>query len=279
MEMIAVGTPVFKGYKRDIPHASEDYYYLYATCAGVSAVGSDRAEVPYEAFNAWTLCVQGGEEARFPWETLEQPSMGFYQGSLPGTITLNHWVSLSGHPAPAMELRDPGVKAREVEFGVIIERLIYLETGFEEDYEDLLYKNLYSNLLRDPDKYLKPHKSMEKQITDLIMVLSNKTWIDFSKPENQVVAKFFANATYVDQGRYKLFFHQLLLAMELDLRIHSKEHKKEAKERLLGQLPSCVKWDLALSRRWREVMSIEKFKNGDNSQQCKFDLNILLEIR
>jgi hypothetical protein len=72
----------------------------------------------------------------------------------------------------------------------ILERLIYLEHGFEEDYEELLYKNLYKNLLRDPDKFKKPHKGMETQIADLITVLSRDEWIDFSRPENQVVAKF-----------------------------------------------------------------------------------------
>jgi len=47
-------------------------------------------------------------------------------------------------------------------------------------------KNLYKNLLKDPDKYMNPHKAMEQQIADLIIVLSRPEWIDFSKPENQV---------------------------------------------------------------------------------------------
>jgi hypothetical protein len=200
--------------------------------------------------------------------------MGFYAGTIPGTITLNHWVTLSGNPAPLMELRDPGVKPRDVAFSVILERLIYLESGFEEDYEDLLYKNLYSNLLKDPDKLLRPHKSMEKQITDLIMVLSRKEWIDFSKPENQVVAKFFANATYTDHGRYKLFFHQLLLSMELYSRIHSKRHAQEPKKKLLAQLPPCIAWDLALARKWRDCMSIEKFNTGGDPEQSEFHVLI-----
>lgn len=269
MQLIAVGTPVFKGHKRPIVHASADYYNLYATCEGVGTVGSDRAGAAYEPFNSWTMSQQETAEIDYPWDTLEQPSMGFYVGNLPGTITLNHWVTLSGHPAPAMELRDPNIKPREVELSIVLERIIYLETGFEEDSEDLMYKNLYSNLLKDPDKYLSPHRSIDKQITDLIMVLSKKDWIDFSKHENQVVAKFFTNSAYTDDGRYKQFFHQLLLSMELFLRIHSKQHGAEVKARLLAQLPPRIAWDLALARRWRECMTIEKFNTAGKASQSK----------
>jgi hypothetical protein len=179
------------------------------------------------------------------------------------------WISLSGKPNPQFGLRDPGVKPREVDLSTILERLIYLESGFEEDYTELMYKNLYKNLLRDPDKFMNPHKAMEKQIADLIIVLSRHEWIDFSRPENQVVAKFFANATYTDGGRYKIFFHQLLLSMELDLRINSKHHAEWAKEKLLSQLPPCIAYDLALARKWRQCMTIEKFKTGGDPEQSE----------
>ena len=197
--------------------------------------------------------------------------MAFYYGTQPGTITLNQWVAISSRLAPPIELRDPGVKPREVDLSTILERLIYLEKGFEEDYEELLYKNLYKNLLRDPDKYKKPHKGMETQIADLIIVLSRAEWIDFSRPENQVVAKFFANASYTEQGRYETFFHQLLLSMELDYRINSKQHTALAKERVLSQLPPSIAWDLALARKWHECMTIEKFKtSGDPEMSSTF---------
>lgn len=272
MELIASGVPVFKGVKQSIPHAADEYYNLYATCVGNGGVGTDVGQIYTEAFAANSLRLQGLERATNPWETLEQPSMAFCNGARAGTITLNHWVSLSSRMNPPIELRDPGVVPREVELSTILERLIYLEGGFEEDYEGLMYKNLYRNLLRDPDRILAPHKAMEKQISDLIVVLSRREWIDFSRPENQVVAKFFANATYTEQGRYKLFFHQLLLSMELYLRIHSKQHAEFAKEKLLSQLPPCIRWDLALVRRWRECMSIQKFSTGENPQQSKFYL-------
>jgi len=195
--------------------------------------------------------------------------MAFYYGTRPGTVTLNQWVGLSGRINPGIELRETDVKPRDVEFSTILERLIYLETNFEEDSPDVLYKGLYRDLLRDPDKYKNPHKAMEMQIADLITILSRREWIDFSLPHNQVVAKFFSNATYTDNGNYKRFFHQLLLSMELDCRIQSKSHAEWAKEKLLGQLPPCVRWTLAVARRWREGMSIEKYKTGEGSEQSK----------
>ncbi|KAF8864409.1 hypothetical protein BDZ45DRAFT_582087 [Acephala macrosclerotiorum] len=269
MEFICTGVPVYKGHKRGIPHAGEEYYQFYATCVGNGHAGSDRAKPAYEPFGAASLRLQGSDTAIYPWETLEQPSMAFCYGMIPGTITLNHWVGLSGNPGPKLGLRDLGVQPREVDLEVILERLVYLEGGFEEDYPDLMYKNLYKNLLRDPDKFMNPHKAMEKQIADLIMVLSRKEWIDFSKPENQVVAKFFANATYTDGRKYKQFFHQLLLSMELDARIHSKQHTAEAKERLLAQLPPCIAWDLALARKWKQCVSIERYKTGADPEQIR----------
>ncbi|CAL3967056.1 unnamed protein product [Diplocarpon coronariae] len=272
LELIASGAPVFKGIRRSIPHAADDYYHLYAACEGNGGIGTDRGEVYTEAFAAYSLKLLGTRHPDHPWETLEQPSMAFCYGASPGTTTLNQWVSLSGKINPALELRDPGIIPREVELSTILERLIFLERGFEEEYEDLMYKNLYRNLLRDPDRLLHPHRAMEKQISDLIMVLSRKEWIDFSRLENQVVAKFFANAKYTEDGRYKLFFHQLLLSMELYLRIQSKQHSEYAKAKLVAQLPPCIMWDLALARRWKECMSIEKFESGRNPETIRFHL-------
>lgn len=268
MELIASGTPVFKGSRRPVPHVPEAYN-LYATCEGNRSVGDDRATPFNAAFTACSFRLQDSDPPQHPWETLEQPSMSFCYGARPGTITLNHWVSSFGRPSVSVELVEPDAKPREVKLSTILERLIYLEGGFEEDYEDLMYKNLYRSLLRDPDKDRNPHKGMETQIADLIIILSRPEWIDFSIPGNQVVAKFFANATYTDNGGYKTFFHQLLLSLELDFRIHSKYHAEGPKQQLLAQLPPCISWDLALARKWRQCMSIEKFNIGSDPEQSK----------
>ncbi|KAI9650969.1 hypothetical protein NHQ30_001006 [Ciborinia camelliae] len=273
MQLIATGVPVFKGTMEPIAHASDEYFALYATCNGNGGAGNDRAEVFSRAFMADSMRLSGSGEANRPWETLEQPSMAFAYGLFSGTITLNHWCSINGNPHAPIELRDPGVQSlRVVELQIILDRLIYLEGGIDDESEDTLYKNLYKILLKDLDKSFIAKKGMEKQIADLIIALSRHDWIDFSQPKNHVVAKFFADEAYSDHGRYRAFFHQLLLSMELELRIQSKHHSEEAKERLLAQLPPWISWDLAVAKKWRECMMIEKYKTGDDRQQIKFRL-------
>jgi hypothetical protein len=151
--------------------------------------------------------------------------MAFCFGTTPGTITLNHWVSSRGSLNTAIEI-GTDIKPRRVSLLSIIDRLRYIERGFEEDYPDLMYRNLYEKLIHDPGKHSNPHRGMEQQIADLITVLSHKDWVDFSRPENQVIAKYFTSR---DQGKYQRFFHQLLLSIELFVRIHSKQHTSWAK--------------------------------------------------
>jgi hypothetical protein len=56
-----------------------------------------------------------------------------------------------------------------------------------------LYRYLYSTLIEDPERFDDEHRHIriDQQIADLITVLSNPQWTDFSHPKNQVVAKFF----------------------------------------------------------------------------------------
>jgi hypothetical protein len=158
-----------------------------------------------------------------------------------------------------MELKDTGYRPKQVKLSTIVDRLMYLEGGLEEE-EDLMYKSLYGTFLKDPDKYFNPHKAMEKQITDLIVVLSLPTWIDFSNKRNQTVGKFFFDASFSDKGPYHKFFYQLVLSMELDLRINEKHHADVPKQRLISQLPPRVAWSLAVARRWRECVRLQPTK-------------------
>ncbi|KAK3315291.1 hypothetical protein B0H66DRAFT_340368 [Apodospora peruviana] len=259
MRLIARGVPAFRGHKRPIPHAPDHYYALFATTAGNRGDETDAANLHASMTQLMTLRLLGSGPATYPWETLEQPSYAFCFGKRPGTITLNHWVSTASVLPPAIALRDSGMVPREIELDRIFERLKFLERGLEDDNEDLLYKNLYRRLLRDPDRYLTPHRTLDKQITDLIMVLSRPDWIDYTNPRNQVVTKFIFDTSAANAKIYHKFFHQLLLSVELDLRINSKHHITEAKEKLLTQIPPTIQWNLALARRWRENVRIETY--------------------
>lgn len=133
-----------------------------------------------------------------------------------------------------------------------------------------MYRYLYSTLIDDPERYSShPHTGMEQQIADLITVLTNPMWIDFSNPKNQVVAKFFDSP---DQHKKHDFLHQLLLSVELYLRIHSKYHTDKAKRKLIKQLPPTIAWDLAVAQRWLENMEITKSRTSQHQSTFSFEL-------
>ncbi|UZP33961.1 hypothetical protein NXS19_001777 [Fusarium pseudograminearum] len=204
-----------------------------------------------------TLRLLGHGYADKPWETLEQPSNAFRFGHLPGTITLNEWASMSSVLPPAIALRDAGVMPRTMSLENIFERLQELRHGIEDDDESLLYRILYKRILRDPDKFLNPHRTLDKQITDLILVLSRPDWIDFSNPRNQVATRFIFERGPENQEQFHKFFHQLLLSLELELRIQSEQHSDWAKEKLTSQIPPSIQWNLALARRWQDFVRVD----------------------
>jgi hypothetical protein len=135
--------------------------------------------------------------------------------------------------------------------------------------DDDQYSYLYDKLIEDPDRFTDPHHDRALQIKDLFQVLMNKEWIDFSIPKNQVVAKFWDSP---DEKVKTRFFHQLLLAVELHLRIQHADHLDDAKRTLLEILPPKVQWDLALAQRWLENVGIEQ-KNL-SSEDCEFQFEL-----
>lgn len=272
MELISRGVPAHRGHKRPIPHRPEQYYALYATTAGNKGEETDAANAHDSMTQLMTARIQGSSAPAYPWDTLEQPSYAFGIGSRPGTITLNQWACLSSMIPPVMELRDPGISPREVTLAHIFERLKELETGLEDDNDQLMYKNLYKRLLKDPDKVVSPHRSMDRQITDLIMVLSRPDWLDFTLPKNQVVTKFIFDTDPASHTQYLKFFHQLLLSLELDLRINSSMHNDGAKSKLMESIPPKIQWNLALSRRWKDNVRIEAYGKRADEVQLRFKL-------
>ncbi|KAL7808855.1 hypothetical protein V8C26DRAFT_412521 [Trichoderma gracile] len=269
LEMIAHGAPTFKGRKKAIPYASDQHYALYVTSSKTRSGGTDVARPNDAMSHLMTMKVQEHGHVSYPWETIEQPSYAFFYGRLGGTITLNQWASAASNIPAKIPLRDSGVVPRPVSLEQIFARLKDLQQlGLEDDDLGLLYRSLYKRFLRDPDKLLSPHKTLDKQIADLIMALSRPDWIDYTEPKNQVVTRFIFNGS-TDEAReqYHKFFHQLLLSLELDLRIQSRHHDDWAKEKLLQQMPPTIKWNLALARRWRENVRIETY--GETPQEVK----------
>ncbi|KAI0837337.1 hypothetical protein F5Y06DRAFT_87106 [Hypoxylon sp. FL0890] len=271
MELISRGVPAHKGHKRPVPHASDHYYALYTTTAGNHGDESDTVNQHNAMTQLTTLRLQGSGPPNYPWETLEQPSLAFGYGARPGTITLNYWAGLFSALPPVINLRDPGIAPRDVDLAHIFRRLQDLEGGLEDDNEELLYR-LYKRFLRDPDKVFSPHKTMERQITDLVMCLSSPDWIDFSNPKNQVVTKFIYDTSPENQQQYHKFFYQLVLSLELELRINSRLHTDWAKERLMEQIPPKIQWNLALARRWKDFVRVEYYGETPDSIRLRYRL-------
>ncbi|KAI0484423.1 hypothetical protein GGR56DRAFT_679911 [Xylariaceae sp. FL0804] len=279
MELIARGVPVHKGHRRAVAHAPDSYYALYATTAGNHGDETDGADLHDAMTQLSTLRIRGGAgPPNYPWETLEQPSQAFACGARPGTVTLNAWVSRSSALPPTIALRDAGVVPRPVELSQVFHRLKDLETGgLEDDSEEALYK-LYRRFLRDPSSssssssLSSPRRRMEQQITDLVLCLSGPDWIDFTVPKNQVVTKFIFDTSGANHEQYLRFFYQLLLSLELELRINSRLHRDDAKERLLGQIPPKIQWNLALARRWRDNVRVEQYGRAADQVRFRFKL-------
>lgn len=268
MQFICRGVPAHKGHQRPIPHVTDDYYSLYTTTAGNRGDETDGINQHDSMTQLMTLKTQGTGRATYPWETLEQPSYSFYFGGRSGTVTLNQWASTASVLPPHIGVRDSGVIPRDVDLVQIFRRLKELEGGLEDNDMDRMYKNLYKKFLKDPDRLLSPHKTLDRQITDLIYVLSRPDhWIDFANPKNHIITRFIFDTGNVNNEQYAKFFHQLLLSMELDLRINSRQHSETAKEALLEHLPPTIRWDLALSKRWRENVRVEAY--GSTADQSK----------
>ncbi|PSR78807.1 hypothetical protein BD289DRAFT_463163 [Coniella lustricola] len=277
MDLICKGCPAFKGHKRPIAVPDSDVlgdddhvglYSTYATVAGNRGENHDGVNLHNFMIQLMTMRTLGPGTALQPWATVEQPSYAFHFGFLPGTVTLNQWATTASAWPPPSHTKDSGVLPRDVDLVRIFGRLKELELGLEDDDPDYMYKNLYRKFLRDPDRVKSPHKTLDRQIIDLLEVLSRPDhWIDFSQPKNQIVTRFIFDTSPNNHTQYVNFFHQLLLSMELDLRINSKYHGEVPKEKVLEKLPPAIKWSLALSRRWRENVRIESY--GETPDQVK----------
>ncbi|KAF2084742.1 hypothetical protein K490DRAFT_48520 [Saccharata proteae CBS 121410] len=267
-DLVTAGASTFKGYWDAAPSAPAGHYRFYAVMENEHAGRNDRAICQHEAFRDVSLMMTGPAEVAYPWVALEQPCMAYCFGKRPGTTTLNYRVSRSGSLKPVLQY-GAEVRPRRIKLMRVLDRLRVLEEGLVDDDPDELYHSLYTSLLEDPDANEQPHVGIEMQMTDLLTVLTNQDWIDFSKPKNQVVAKFFDSQ---DQEVKHRFFHQLLLATELHLRIHSEGHLEKAKRQLLQQLPPKVLWDLALAQRWLENMTITKKRTASNQSTFSFEL-------
>ncbi|KAK8200056.1 uncharacterized protein BKA78DRAFT_245414 [Phyllosticta capitalensis] len=267
-DLVCAGASTFTGECYQAPGAPADHYRFFAIKEDEHAESNDRAECPHVAFEECSLTIFGPAGFPFPWTSLEQPCMAYAFGKFPGTTTLNFRIGQSGTLKTILKY-DTDAKPKKLKISHMLDRLRSLESGFDNDHPEELANVLYSMMLERPPGPDEP-RGLEKQISDLITVLSNShEWVDFSLPKNQVVAKFFDSK---DPSRKHKFFHQLLLSMELYLRVHHEAHEEEAKEQLYRALPPKVIWDLAVAQKWCNNMHITKLKPSSKESHFGFEL-------
>lgn len=84
----------------------------------------------------------------------------------------------------------------------------------------------------------------------LIAALSNPIWTDFREPRAQVLANYYDTE---DVDVEKHFWQQLLLSVELDLRLQA---AGDQEHHMTSYVPEKVAWDLALSKVWLAKMAL-----------------------
>ena len=269
-KLISRGASTFTGHEDQVKYAHPGHYKFFTTMDDESEARTDRATFLHHSFEAMSMSMDDDAENHFPWDSLEQPSTMAAYGKSPGTTTLTFFVGKSGSLQQPVHFGSKA-KARKMKLIAILERLQELQMQGLQDEEEFerTYKFLYTKLIEDPEAEHNPHYDRALQIADLLTVLSNPEWIDFGAPRNQVVAKYFDSE---DEKLKRKFFHQLLLAVELHLRIESPEHDSDAKSKLLSSIPSKVAWDLALARRWLDNMLIERTQLSTTQSTFTFTL-------
>ncbi|RKF60434.1 putative vtc domain-containing protein [Erysiphe neolycopersici] len=267
-KLISNGAPLFYGHKLPTSLFGKENYHLFATILVNGIQNSDGRED--KTLEAASFRLHGSGVPKYPWETLEQPSMAFCYGSKPGTIRLNHWANMKSRPDRSTRDFNMDARPRDMAISVIIERLVDFDYRNTMNTNNLSGKDIQKDISIISELIIGPQNTFDFQIHGLVKALSQQSWIDFSKKKNQIVANFFMNATFSDEGRHKTFFHQLLLGLELELRI--RRYSEEAKIELLRHLPEKVKWDIALSRIWRQNMRIKGARAIGPYERINFQL-------
>ncbi|PHH50717.1 putative sugar kinase YDR109C [Ceratocystis fimbriata CBS 114723] len=264
--LIARGASTHRGFKKSIPNADKTFYRCYSasSCKNNSLTG--RANNQKIMADMQTMVLQGVDpESRWsPWETVEQPSYTFHHGHLPGTITLNQWAWSASVVPEAIRHRKSSIELRDVDLVDIFQRIHELQdcTVFDVDDEDVMYKRF----LRDPEPKMRFHgpnatRPLERQVTDLIHVLSRNDWIDFSQRKNQLVTQFIASNSPDKEEDLHKFYHQLVLTLELLFRLTHRRFPADQRKRMTTEIPPMIQWSLALARRWKEGVRIDSFSH------------------
>ena len=260
--LVRKGALCFAGSFSQASHIDTNHKRFYATA---DVEGAENAATAFHhscylaADMSLVLLHHGGHV--MPSETFEQqPSMISCFGQLPGTVTLNQYVSLVGRPPHRKPCPDHYVVPRHTAPILVLQRLHFLQGGLDHDL-DLAEDLLFTQLICDPEWVRGEAVQVLQQIPMLIAALDNPVWIDFRDPCAQVLAQFYDNHDVEVEQR---FCHQLLLSVELYLRLEefTRHFDKDDIRSLLAGINEKVAHDLALAQIWLNKMTFEPLDGG-----------------
>ena len=198
-----------------------------------------------------------------PWETLEQPSMTYCFGLLPGTVTLNHYVGSINRPIPSVPFPQYAIMARQTDDLLVLRRLYALQDmdrALDAAEAETL---LFTQLVFDPDWVPDVPETIDRQIAVLVAALDNSIWLDFRDPALHCLARYYDSR---DPRVEQLFYQQLLLSVELYMRISFLTHWVDSPQRqcITQSIPEKVAYDLALAQVWQSKMRLEPLDDFQN---------------
>ena len=108
----------------------------------------------------------------------------------------------------------------------------------------------------------------------LVAALNSPIWIDFRDPRSQILAHYFDTD---DIKKEEYFYQQLLLSLELFLRIQTATKWMDASEEqsVISCIPEKVAWDLALAKIWQKTMLFESLDDNFLRSPTNFRITAL----
>ncbi|KAL8810758.1 MAG: hypothetical protein Q9200_002329 [Gallowayella weberi] len=273
MKVVADGAIMFDQRSRPAYHSKEDVAHAFVLLSLGDGSSILDGVIPSASLaDDMTLSLGAALAETVPWRTLEQPSMTSCFGVFPGTITLNRYVASFNRSAPPVEQCSTPASLGRLDLDQILERLWLLQelssVPFEQTRQDMDF--LYTQLVSDPELD-NGNGTLEQDFDVLAGLLSSEVWFDFSKPEKQFVAKYFAIRPWDISA--EVFFHQILIGAELGRRIRAlAADGDDGTEELMSILPRKVAWSVALSSKFLQNLTLERVDGVFASLEESFTL-------
>lgn len=265
VSLVSNGAVLFRGFSLPAHHTTNRHAHFHALLELSNGHRIREATSPTTIIaDCMSFPLNEGLEEPAPCNTLEQPSMTLCFGRYPGTMSFGRYIGRMNRPVATIE-RPPEIMLRRIDLSQVLDRLQFLQATKDiPSAPDVEVEFLYGQLLFDPELDTS-NGTLERDIDVLSSLLNSQIWVDFSDCKKQSVAKYDMEDS--DDVSAELFFHQILLSMELDRRIDlCARNKGHSTGHLLSALPRRVAWAIAMSRRFFQNLVFEEVRTSIGSR-------------